>query len=138
STCALDITDIKPYNCCRCGGGQSWLANFWSITMVFAVLKMIHIGSVLLSYSLFFLRGIWMIQESASLQRRWVKILPHVIDTVLLSSAIALAVMIQQNPFQDAWLTAKVTGLLIYIGLGIVALRYGKTQGIKIGAWIAA
>jgi uncharacterized membrane protein SirB2 len=106
--------------------------------MVFAVLKMIHFGSVLLSYSLFFLRGIWMIQESASLQRRWVKILPHVIDTVLLSSAIALAVMIQQNPLHDAWLTAKVTGLLIYIGLGMVALRYGKTQGIKIGAWIAA
>lgn len=106
--------------------------------MVFAVLKMIHIGSVLLSYSLFFIRGIWMIQGSASLQWRWVKILPHVIDTVLLSSAIALAVIIQQNPLHDTWLTAKVTGLLIYIGLGMVALRFGKTRGIKIGAWIAA
>lgn len=106
--------------------------------MVFAVLKMIHIGSAILSYSLFFLRGIWMIQESASLQRRWVKILPHIIDTVLLSSAIALAVIIQQNPLHDSWLTAKVTGLLIYIGLGMMALRFGKTRPTKIGAWIAA
>lgn len=106
--------------------------------MVFAVLKMIHIGSVILSYLLFLLRGIWMIQDSANLQRRWVKILPHVIDTVLLSSAIALAVIIQQNPLYDAWLTAKVTGLLIYIGLGMMALRFGKTRAVKIGAWIAA
>lgn len=106
--------------------------------MVFAILKMIHIGSVILSYLLFLLRGIWMIQDSANLQRRWVKILPHVIDTVLLSSAIALAVIIQQNPLHDAWLTAKVTGLLIYIGLGMMALRFGKTRAVKIGAWIAA
>jgi len=106
--------------------------------MGFAALKMIHIGSVILSYLLFFLRGIWMMRDAASLQRRWVKILPHVVDTVLLSSAIALAVTIQQNPLNDSWLTAKVIGLLIYIGLGMVALRFGKNQAIKISAWIAA
>jgi uncharacterized membrane protein SirB2 len=106
--------------------------------MGFAALKIIHIGSVILSYLLFFLRGIWMMRDPANLQQRWVKILPHVIDTVLLSSAIALAVIIQQNPLNDSWLTAKVTGLLIYIGLGMVALRFGKTRTIKISAWIAA
>lgn len=106
--------------------------------MGFAALKMIHIGSVILSYLLFLLRGIWMIRDSVNLQRRWVKILPHVVDTVLLSSAIALAVTIQQYPLYDSWLTAKVTGLLIYIGLGMVALRFGKIRTIKIGAWIAA
>jgi uncharacterized membrane protein SirB2 len=106
--------------------------------MGFAALKIIHIGSVILSYLLFFLRGIWMMRDAANLQQRWVKILPHVVDTVLLSSAIALAVMIQQNPLNDSWLTAKVTGLLIYIGLGMIALRFGKTRAIKISAWIAA
>lgn len=106
--------------------------------MGFAALKIIHIGSVILSYLLFFLRGIWMMRDPTNLQQRWVKILPHVIDTVLLSSAIALAVIIQQNPLNDSWLTAKVTGLLIYIGLGMVALRFGKTRTIKISAWIAA
>lgn len=106
--------------------------------MGFATLKTIHIGSVVLSYLLFFLRGIWMMQNAANLKQRWIKILPHVIDTVLLGSAIALAFIIQQNPLNDAWLTAKVTGLLFYIGLGMIALRFGKTRSIRIGAWIAA
>jgi uncharacterized membrane protein SirB2 len=79
-----------------------------------------------------------MMQHSANLQRRWVKILPHIVDTVLLTSAIALAVAIQQSPINDPWLTAKVVGLLLYIYLGMVALRFGKTQRTKIIAWISA
>lgn len=106
--------------------------------MDYALLKMIHVGSVILSYSLFFLRGIWLMQDSVNLRQRWVKILPHVIDTVLLTSAILLAMIIQQNPLYDSWLTAKVAGLLSYIGLGMVAMRFGKTRKIKIMAWIAA
>jgi len=99
---------------------------------------MIHVSSVILSYSLFFLRGIWLMRDSASLRQRWVKVLPHVIDTVLLTSAVLLAITIQQNPLQNAWLTAKVGGLLLYIGLGMVAMRFGKTRQVKIAAWIAA
>lgn len=106
--------------------------------MSYALLKMIHISSVILSYSLFFLRGIWLMRDSASLRQRWVKVLPHVIDTVLLTSAVLLAITIQQNPLQNAWLTAKVGGLLLYIGLGMVAMRFGKTRQVKIAAWIAA
>ncbi|MBS0484576.1 MAG: SirB2 family protein [Proteobacteria bacterium] len=106
--------------------------------MSYALLKMIHVSSVILSYSLFFLRGIWLMRDSASLRQRWVKVLPHVIDTVLLTSAVLLAITIQQNPLQNAWLTAKVGGLLLYIGLGMVAMRFGKTRQVKIAAWIAA
>ena len=61
-----------------------------------------------------------------------------VIDTALLVSAIILAVYIQQSPLQDSWLTAKVAGLLVYIGLGMVAMRFGKTRQIRIAAWVAA
>ncbi len=106
--------------------------------MSYALIKMIHVGSVIISYALFSLRGIWMMQGSANLQRRWVKILPHIVDTVLLISAIALAVAIQQGPLNDPWLTAKVIGLLLYICLGMVAIRFGKTRRIKIFAWVAA
>lgn len=106
--------------------------------MSYALLKMIHVSSVILSYSLFFLRGIWLMRDSGSLRQRWVKVLPHVIDTVLLTSAVLLAITIQQNPLQNAWLTAKVGGLLLYIGLGMVAMRFGKTRQVKIAAWIAA
>lgn len=106
--------------------------------MSYAVLKMIHITSIIVSYLFFFLRGIWLIQDSQNLHQRWVKILPHIIDTILLTSAIALAIIIQQNPLSDSWLTAKVIGLLFYISLGMVALRFGKTRQIKILSWVAA
>ncbi|OQW42925.1 MAG: regulator SirB [Proteobacteria bacterium SG_bin4] len=106
--------------------------------MDYALLKMIHVSSVILSYSLFFLRGIWLIRDSENLRQRWVKILPHIIDTVLLASAILLAVTIQQNPLEHGWLTAKVAGLLLYIGLGMIAMRFGKTRRIRILAWVSA
>lgn len=106
--------------------------------MSYALLKMIHVSSVILSYLLFFLRGVWLIRDSANLRQRWVKILPHIIDTVLLTSAVFLAMVIQQNPLQDSWLTAKVAGLLLYIALGMVAIRFGKTRRTKIIAWVAA
>ncbi len=106
--------------------------------MNYELIKMIHVGSVVLSYLLFTLRGFWVISQPPSLQKRWVKILPHVIDTALLVSAITLVIYIQQSPLQDSWLTAKVAGLLVYIGLGMVAMRFGKTRQIRIAAWVAA
>lgn len=106
--------------------------------MSYTLIKMIHVSSVVTSFLFFFIRGIWLIRESTILHRRWVRILPHVVDTVLLASAVTLAYKIQQTPFNDPWLTAKVSGLLIYIGLGMVAMRFGKTRRTRINAWIAA
>lgn len=106
--------------------------------MSYAALKMIHVTSVVISYLLFSLRGVWMMRGSTALQQRWVKITPHIVDTVLLTSAIALAILIDQDPVNNAWLSAKVVGLLLYIALGMIALRFGKTRKAKISAWIAA
>ncbi len=106
--------------------------------MSYAALKIIHVISAIFSYLLFTLRGVWMMQDSPKLQLRWVKILPHVIDTVLLASAIALATMIQQYPGMSTWLSAKIGGILLYIILGMIALRFGKTQKIKTIAWVTA
>ncbi len=106
--------------------------------MSYAALKIIHVTSVIFSYILFTLRGVWMMQDSPILQRRWVKILPHVIDTVLLVSAVTLATMIQQYPGINTWLSAKIGGLLLYITLGLIALRFGKTRRTKTISWITA
>jgi uncharacterized membrane protein SirB2 len=106
--------------------------------MSYAALKMIHVTSVAISYLLFSLRSMWKMQDSDVLQQRWVKITPHVVDTILLVSAIALAIRIQQDPIHDSWLSAKVIGLLLYIGLGMTALKFGKTRRRRISAWIAA
>lgn len=106
--------------------------------MSFLLLKGLHVTCAVTSYTLFLLRGIWSLRDSPIMKLRWVRIVPHVVDTLLLASAIALAVAIRQYPFVDAWLTAKVAGLLLYIGLGFVALKYGKSRTIRIGAWLAA
>jgi len=106
--------------------------------MSFLVLKTLHVSCAIISYTLFLLRGIWSLKGSPVQRQRWVKIVPHVVDTLLLVSAIALAFSIRQFPFMDAWLTAKVLGLLLYIGLGFVALKYGKNRTQRVSAWLAA
>jgi uncharacterized membrane protein SirB2 len=60
------------------------------------------------------------------------------VDTVLLLSAIWLAVQLQQVPFRDGWLGAKILGLLLYIVLGGIALKRGRTKTMRIGAFAAA
>jgi uncharacterized membrane protein SirB2 len=104
----------------------------------YETLKALHVTAVVTSYALFFVRGVWMLRESALLQRRLVRILPHVVDTVLLASAIVLAMTIRQYPFVAPWVTAKVIALVAYIGLGTVALKRGRTRGVRVAAWIAA
>lgn len=72
------------------------------------------------------------------MRQRWVKVVPHMTDTLLLASAITLAIGIGQYPGTDTWLTAKVTGMLAYIGLGMMAFRFAKTMRARVMAWMAA
>ncbi len=98
----------------------------------YILLKYLHVGSVVLSGTGFVLRGVWMMRRSPMLARRWVRVVPHVVDTVVLASAIALAVMIRQYPLVHSWLTAKVLGLIAYIVLGTIALKRGRTRVVRI------
>jgi len=106
--------------------------------MNFLLLKHLHVFFVASSYILFFVRGIWSLNGSSIMQQGWVKIVPHVVDTLLLLCALTLAFTIQQYPFVDTWLTAKIIGLLLYVGFGIVALREGMSKTIRFLAWLAA
>ena len=106
--------------------------------MSFLLLKHSHIFFVASSYALFFLRGIWSLNDSPIMRRRWVKIVPHAVDTFLLICALALAFTIRQFPFEETWLTAKVIGLSLYVGLGFIALRNGTSKHIRIAAWLVA
>ena len=103
-----------------------------------SLLKPIHITCVALSYSLFFVRGIWMLRESPLLQQRWVKIAPHTVDTALLTSAILLAWQLGYSPLTSPWLATKIVALLLYIAIGSVAIKRGKTKRIRLAAWLAA
>lgn len=98
----------------------------------------VHVSCALLSLAGFLLRGSWMLTDSPLRQARAVRIVPHVVDTVLLTSAVALMVATRQYPFQDSWLTAKLLALLAYIALGMVAFRFGRTPATRSAALLGA
>ncbi len=106
--------------------------------MLYVIVKHLHITCVVLSITGFCLRGVLTWQRSALTGRRWMRILPHINDSILLVAALTLAVLIGQYPFVDAWLTAKVLGLIAYIILGVVALRPGRSPRVRTAAGFAA
>jgi len=103
----------------------------------YSIALMLHVSAAIISGTFFLVRGIWMLQGSDLLTAKPVKILPHIIDTILILSALILAYSVGTYPFADAWLTAKLLALLLYIGLGILTLR-GRTKVIRSTAFIAA
>ena len=104
----------------------------------YLIVRDIHIGCVILSLGGFAARGLLMLAGSPILKLRFVRIAPHVVDTLPLASAIWLTVLIHQYPFVQAWLTAKVIGLVVYIGLGAVALRRRSIAAFLLAAATAA
>lgn len=98
--------------------------------------KTIHVAFVALSFTGFFIRGIWMLRNSTLLRQRWVRITPQVVDTVLLLSAIVLAVQLRYSPMEQPWLMAKIIALVIYIAVGLVALRFGSSKRVRLSAWL--
>jgi uncharacterized membrane protein SirB2 len=104
----------------------------------YLAVKHLHITCAVISGSFFMLRAYWKMRDAAILQRRWVRILPHLIDTLLLASALTLVYWSGQYPFQQNWLTAKVVALLAYIVLGTIALKRGKSARIRTYALVAA
>jgi uncharacterized membrane protein SirB2 len=93
---------------------------------------------VTLSLTGFFLRGVLTLRASPLMKARWIKVLPHINDTILLAAALSLAVMSDQYPFVSGWVTAKVLGVIAYIILGSLALREGSSLRTRIVCWLAA
>jgi uncharacterized membrane protein SirB2 len=106
--------------------------------MTYALIKQLHLATLVVTLALFVLRGVWMMRESPRLQARWVRITPHINDTLLLASGLALSFLMGQYPLVHGWLTAKFFALIAYIVLGTIALKRGKTRGVRIAAWVAA
>ena len=105
---------------------------------LYLFVKYVHVGCVVLSLAGFAARGALMLRASPLLQTRFVRVAPHVVDTLLLASALWLAWMMHQAPFVHGWLTAKVLGLLAYIVLGSIALRRGRTSTVRTVAFAGA
>ncbi|MBP2198080.1 SirB2 family protein [Pantoea cypripedii] len=103
----------------------------------YPLIKHFHLLTVVITISLFLLRFYWLCTGSGQLNRRWVRIAPHVNDTFLLLSGVLLVMITHFYPFspQGSWLTEKLIGVIIYIALGSVALsRRPRKMSIH---WIA-
>ena len=96
--------------------------------MSYLALKHLHVTCVVLSGLGFALRGWWMLRDSARLKARLARVVPHVVDSLLLGSALLMAWQSGQYPFVQGWLTAKFFGLLAYILLGTMALKRGEAR----------
>ncbi len=94
--------------------------------------KYIHLAAVLLSFCGFVLRAGWMLTDSPMLTKRWVKVLPHIIDSVLLVSALWLVYLMSLPLLQTDWLLAKIIALLVYIGLGTLGLKKARTKAQRL------
>ena len=106
--------------------------------MEYATLKLIHMTAVVLSGAGFFARGVGMLNDAAWVKHRIAKTLPHLVDTVLIVSALWLAWILRLTPTNAPWIGAKIAGLFVYIGIGMVALRFGRTKIARAIAWLLA
>jgi len=104
----------------------------------YILIKSVHITAASLSILLFSVRLYWSVRGHAMLQQRWVRVVPHVIDTLLLVAGISLMVMLNAWPQQQPWLAAKLVGLLVYIGLGTIAIKRGRSPGVRLAAGLLA
>lgn len=100
--------------------------------------RTLHIACAAVSVVGFAARGVLMLRESPWLSRRFVRVAPHLVDTVLLASAAWLAWFLGQIPFVHGWITAKIFALVLYIVLGMIALRRGRTKRQRTAAFAAA
>jgi len=101
-------------------------------------IRFVHIAAVIASGTLFLLRGFALFAGAGWAMATPLRLSSHVIDTVLLTAALMLMTVVQQYPFVDGWLTAKVAFLILYIALGSVALRSGAARAVRVGCFAAA
>jgi len=107
------------------------------MTISYAAIRQLHVAAAALSLTLFILRAAWMLASPARLQTRWVKIVPHCVDTALLASALWLAWQLGADGTRG-WLAAKVVAVFIYIVAGMVALKRGRTRRVRVAALAVA
>lgn len=106
--------------------------------MDYGTLRLVHQTAVALSVSGFAVRGLAAFAGAAWVRSRPARTVPHVVDTVLLASGLAMVWMIRLTPGNAPWLAAKLTGLVLYVALGVLALRPGRPPALRVTAWFAA
>ncbi|MDA1075843.1 MAG: SirB2 family protein, partial [Proteobacteria bacterium] len=99
-------------------------------------MKSFHIILAYLTVIGFVIRAFWSLTASTMLSQKWVRIVPHVVDTLLLVLGVSMAISLSLSPVAG-WLGAKLIGLVCYIGFGVLTMR-AQTTSLKIAGLIGA
>ncbi|WP_286232789.1 SirB2 family protein [Thalassotalea sediminis] len=100
--------------------------------------KHLHMTLAALSVALFTLRFIWTLLASKQLEKKWVKVAPHVIDTFLLLAGIALMVQVGWNPLDHTWLAEKLLAVVFYILTAYYTLKLARNRLMQVIGYIGA
>ncbi len=90
--------------------------------------KAIHVFCAYTTGLGFLLRGALVLLKSPIVQHRLTKTLPHIIDSGLLVSGLVMVISWSLSPLSQHWLLAKILALFLYIGFGLLMLRWGDTE----------
>ncbi|MBI2315926.1 MAG: SirB2 family protein [Betaproteobacteria bacterium] len=102
------------------------------------LVKYVHIVAVAATFALFFVRGLWVLRAYPSPQEGWVLYLPHVIDAILVASALAVLWDTRNLGWPGTWMTVKLALVAVYAVLAFAVLRFARGFGVRIVTWIAA
>lgn len=106
--------------------------------MLFESLKAVHVTCALVSVAGFALRGTWVLLGHPLRDHRLTRTLPHMVDTLLLASALGMLWAWRMSPLDLGWVSAKMVALLLYISLGVGLMRFAVTPLQRVGCFIAA
>lgn len=107
---------------------------------MYHALKHTHLLFIALSVFLFVFRFGLLMANSQWLEKKWLKVVPHLIDTCLLATGIALIGITGIMPFTEhsLWMTEKLACVFAYFALGFVALQYSHGILFKLFAFLGA
>jgi uncharacterized membrane protein SirB2 len=105
---------------------------------MYLIIKSIHITAVSLSLVLFFIRGMMMLLKNPLYRHKLFKVIPPIVDTFLLATGVTLMIMLQQYPTEQSWLAVKLSALIAYIVLGVIALNRVNNYKAQVLSFILA
>ncbi|NQY64529.1 MAG: SirB2 family protein [Alteromonadaceae bacterium] len=100
--------------------------------------KHLHMTLAVISVALFTLRFVWTLMESKNLTRKWVKIAPHIVDTLLLALGVAMAVKLAINPVEQLWLAEKLLAVVAYLFTGYYTLKLTRNRIMQVIGYLGA
>lgn len=101
-------------------------------------IKHAHIGLALASGALFAVRGAGVLAGMRWPRRAAVRHASYIIDTGLLAAALMLLAILPGGLYANGWLAAKLVLVVVYVVLGVFAMRRARSRGGRLAAYLAA